>query len=183
MEPLRVEKLRAVLRLYLVFLTAVAYELVRLKKSNYVDLQYLFYQPFCMGFAPNDAFHRQLWGATSGPGLYIDGARLKTDLAKRAAWRASMTEEQSRAHHETHSIYPVELRGSIINEVWNRWVKPRGEFIAELRRRKPVDEVPACVLEQVRRDIDGVKATQKAKAPAVAEWPFGSGVTEESPVP
>ncbi len=173
----------AVLRLYVVFLAAVRYEFVRLRASNYVDLQYLFYQPFCMGFASNDALHCQLWGATSGPGLFIDGARLKEDLAKRAAWRASLTEEERREHFETHSFYPVEMPGSIINEVWSRWVKPRAEYMPEFRRRTPIDEIPASVLEQVRRDIDGVKAAQKAKPRGLAEWPFGSSTAEESPLP
>lgn len=173
----------AVLRLYLVFLAAVRYEFVRLQASNYVDLQYLFYQPFCMGFASNDALHRQLWGATSGPGLFIDGVRLKEDLGKRAAWRANLTEQERREHFETHSFYPVEMPGSVINEVWSRWITPRAEYMPKFRRRMSVDKIPASVLEQIRRDIDGAKAAQKTKAPGFAEWPFGSSTAEESPQP
>lgn len=173
----------AVLRLYLVFLAAVRYEFVTLRASNYVDLQYLFYQPFCMGFASNDALHRQLWDATSGPGLFIDGGRLKEDLSKRAAWRANLIEEERREHFETHGFYPVEMPGSVINDVWSRWVKPRAEYMPELRRRTPVDEIPASVLEQIRRDIDDVKTAQKTKPPGFAGWPFGSSTAEESPLP
>ena len=172
-----------VLRLYLVFLVVVRYGLVTLKKSNYVDLQYLFYQPFCMGFASNDALHRQLWSATSGPGVYIDGTRLKGDLAKRAAWRANLTASDRREHFETHNMYPVEMPDSVINEVWGRWMAPRKQFVSDLRNRTSVSDVPASVLEQIRRDIEDVKAAQKARPPGVTEWPFGSGVTEESPLP
>jgi len=173
----------SILRLYLTFLACIAYNLVRLLPSNYVDLQYLFYAPFCMGFASNDNLHKRLWPAASGPAIFIDGLRLKDDLAKRAAWRAALSEAERDAHHETHSYYPVEIDGSIVGEVWAKSMKPRHEIVQRLKERPSLEEVEAEIGPKLRRMIDEMNAL-KAKKPADAgEWPLGPRPGTERPEP
>jgi hypothetical protein len=46
---------------------------------------------------------------------------------------------------------------------------PREQFVSDLRNRTPVSDVPASVLEQIRRDIEDVKAAQKGMPRGVTE--------------
>jgi hypothetical protein len=95
----------SILRLYLTFVSAVSYGLITLRPSNYIDLQYLFYAPFSMGFASNDRFHKQLWSAASGSAIFIQGQQLKNDLSERAAWRASLSNQELEDHYSRLGSY------------------------------------------------------------------------------
>jgi hypothetical protein len=172
----------SILRLYLTFIAAVSYSLIQLRASNYADLQYMFYAPFCMGFASNDKIHHRLWCAASGPAIFINGERLKNDLARRAEWRAGLTEEERKEHYATHSHYPVEIEGSIVNEIWAKWMIPREIFVQRLRARRPLEEVEAEIGPELRRRIEEMKAVQSQKDPAAGEWPLGPSRGDETPM-
>jgi hypothetical protein len=75
----------SVLRLYLTFVGGLARGFIGPRPSNYIDLQYLFYAPFCMVFVSSDKFHREMWPATSGVNSFVWGPDLKSDLKKRVA--------------------------------------------------------------------------------------------------
>ncbi len=55
----------SVLRLYLTFIGGLGRGFIGPRPSHYVDLQYLFYAPFCMVFVSSDKFHREMWPATA----------------------------------------------------------------------------------------------------------------------
>ncbi len=173
----------SILRLYLTFVAAISYELIQLRPSNYADLQYMFYAPFCMAFASNDNLHKRLWCAASGPAIFIDGARLQIDLAKRAEWRAGLSEEERSQHYATHSHYPVDIEGSIVNEVWNRWMIPRETFVQRLKARRRLEEVEAEIGPDLRRKIAEMNALKAEKDPAAGEWPLGPSRGDDTPIP
>jgi hypothetical protein len=102
----------SVLKLYLSFIGGLGRGFIGPRPSHYVDLQYLFYAPFCMVFVSEDKFHGEMWQAASGRSTFVWGHDLKADLNVRFAARKEMTEEQLIAHGEKYGFYPVEIEGS-----------------------------------------------------------------------
>lgn len=115
----------SILRIFLVFSIALGLELVKRDVNSLADLQYLFYAPFCAGFCSNDNLHKQLFPATSGPAIYLPADTLKADLLYRKAWRKSLGDEGWAKYCREYGIYPMEVEGSLINEVWKHNIKPR----------------------------------------------------------
>jgi hypothetical protein len=173
----------SVLRLYLTFLACVSYGLVQLRPSNYVDLQYLFYAPFAMGFASNDNLHKRLWSAASGSAILIDGGRLQEDLMKRVAWRTALTADEKKQYYVTHSFYPVEMEGSIVDEVWRKWMMPRERYVEALRNRRPIEEVQSEIGPDLSRMTAEMKALMAQKEPHAGEWPLGPAPGSDTPEP
>ena len=97
----------SVLRLYLTFVAGVAKGCIGPRKTNYVDLQYLFYAPFCMLFASEDHFHEKLWPATSGVNTFVKVKELRADLAHRIQLRKDGVEMFQHG-------YPIRLENSAI---------------------------------------------------------------------
>jgi hypothetical protein len=50
----------SIFRLFLVFVCGLARGFIGPRPTNYIDLQYLYYSPFCMVFVSNDKFHRDM---------------------------------------------------------------------------------------------------------------------------
>jgi hypothetical protein len=93
----------SVLRLYLTFIGGLGRGFIGPRPSHYVDLQYLFYAPFCMVFVSSDKFHRDMWPATSGENTFIWGPDLKKELQQRIEMRSKMTEQEKQEQRSLHS--------------------------------------------------------------------------------
>jgi len=85
------------------------YNLVKkpLEKNNLVDMQYLYYIPFCEVFTSHDIFHRTLapivmkfWQT------FVPGDELKKDLAKIAAHWDSIPDEMKATGSMNYAAYP-----------------------------------------------------------------------------
>lgn len=115
----------SVLRLYLTFIGGLGRGFIGPRPSHYVDLQYLFYAPFCMVFVSSDKFHREMWPATAGENTFIWGPDLKKELQQRIEMRSKMTEPEKQ--QQRFPSFPKELPDSPIHRVWQsisryRWV-------------------------------------------------------------
>jgi hypothetical protein len=84
----------SVLRLYLTFIGGLGRGFIGPRPSHYIDLQYLFYAPFCMVLVSSDKFHREMWPATSGENTFVWGPDLKKELQQRIEMRSNMTEQE-----------------------------------------------------------------------------------------
>ena len=80
-------------RICLIFLGGLARGLVGRRPTNFIDLQYAFYSPFCMLFSSSDKFHREFWPAEQS--TFVWGPDLKGDLAKRVQRRKSGSVDRS----------------------------------------------------------------------------------------
>ena len=143
----------SVLRLYLTFVGAIATHQLGPRPSHYIDLQYLFYTPFCMVFTSNDNLHERLWPATRGVNMYLNATVLKTDLARRRELR-----EQGVQTFE-HG-YPVRLGNSVITEAMDRFMRmgplpQKNEGDIKVGQR--IDDLPPIDRDRIRnafRTID-----------------------------
>src|SRR5712691_11652366 len=85
----------SVIRLFLAFASGLARGFIGPRSTNYTDLQYLYYSPFCMVFVSNDKFHREMWRATSGVHTFLWGQDVKDDLRRRIAIRGEVNQLES----------------------------------------------------------------------------------------
>jgi hypothetical protein len=118
----------SVTKLYLAFIGGLARGFVGPRPSHFIDLQYLFYAPFCMVFVSADKFHRVMWNAASGANSFVWGPDLKTELGKRVDFRREMSDAERKAKAKEYGIYPMEVTGSIINELWRKYMRPRKQI-------------------------------------------------------
>ena len=101
----------------LTYSVALACGFVSPRKSDFLDLQYLFYTPFCLAFTSRDRLQRDLWPATKGVrAIFIWGDDLKADLKRRAKLRKENPQRVA-------GSVPLELPGSVINEVWRNCMR------------------------------------------------------------
>lgn len=70
-------------RALLLFQMGIANDLLGTRPTNLVDLQYLYYLPFCFVFSSGDKFHKTLapWLLRENQ-FFVDGMELKRDLAR-----------------------------------------------------------------------------------------------------
>lgn len=99
--------------------------LLKWKPTNYLDIQYLYYLPFCMVFASNDRIHQFL-----APLLirndqdFINGKELKEDLIRIEKRFNSYNEKQRRLLSYALGSYPFPDKNSIIYRLWKKHMRP-----------------------------------------------------------
>ena len=95
------------------------------KSTNLLDLNYLFYLPFCQVFTSNDKLHRKL-----APMLlrsnqsFIVGNKLKSDLNRLINEKKSMDEAKRRRLAFALGTYPIPATGSVITKAWETHFGP-----------------------------------------------------------
>jgi hypothetical protein len=112
----------SVIRLFLAFACGLARGFIGPRPTNYIDLQYLYYSPFCMVFVSNDKFHREMWPATAGAHSFLWGQDVKNDLRRRIAIRGNAAAAQ--ASTTPDSGCPVEGPPSVIADMWRIYMRP-----------------------------------------------------------
>ena len=143
-----------VTRIMLAYSVALARGFVAPRKSDFLDLQYLFYTPFCWAFASRDKLQRELWPATRGVrAVFIWGDDLKADLKRRAELRKENPKGVA-------GTIPIELPGSVINDVWRKCAQTPP--ITQHPRRSPSSVSPAVSVKETSRMSIGA---------AVAKYP------------
>jgi len=118
----------SMLRLVLIYLAAIARGAWGERQTDEIDLQYLFYAPFCFAFSSFDKFHRAFWAAATpatGSGGFMWGPDLRTDLQARRNRRAEMTAEDWKQHRRTYGHHPWPSPNSPIQRVYNALGEPR----------------------------------------------------------
>lgn len=119
-----------VVRLYLCFVVGLARGFIGTRPSNTVDLQYLYYAPFCNVFVSLDRLNRTLWeaGAMRSTATFVWGADIRPDLEQRIARRQAMTPDEWAAHRRVYGEWPDPIEGSIMYALGERHVPqwPRG---------------------------------------------------------
>lgn len=144
------------LRVLLLFVAASRNDLIGPRATNRVDLEYLFYLPFCMVFSSNDVFHRQL-----APLLleadqdFVLGDQLKNDLDIIADQWAGLTDEEKVEREYQYGCYPPEIENSPTARLWGKHMRPwkpgSGNIAAKLTA-----EQHASLLEKLRPYMDAI---------------------------
>lgn len=142
------------IRVLLTLVASVRHRLIRHSATDIVDIQYLYYLPFCRVFSSNDRLHTKL-----APGLITDeqsfvaGTDLKRDLARIAVEWKNMSESQKAKRNYAFGSHPAPRTGSVVSDLWRRHMNPWNT--GSVNRASPLsDEVKREALEEAQRLFD-----------------------------
>lgn len=145
-----------VLKVYMAYACSLARGLAGPRTTDRVDLQYLFFAPFCQVFTSSDRFHRYFWPAVTSSSIFVWGPDLKNDLARRAELRTSMTREDWKQHRRAYGIHPVPIPGSVVSDVWDRQMGSPRPYDPD-KQTKTIEELPQHVREQIARMTEALR--------------------------
>jgi hypothetical protein len=114
------------LKVDLLFLFGLKNELVGVKPTNKVDLEYLFYLPFCNVFTSNDKIHKQLVPLIIRKDqIFVVGEDLKKDLKNLVQYLDGTDLEIKRKF----SSSPPMIETSLTFQIWKRYLNyPKSKY-------------------------------------------------------
>ena len=108
------------------------------KSKAHLDMQYIYYLPFCNVFSSDDKDLIKLVEFFLRPDQeFVSKADLQKDLKRLAAYFADMSEEQKTAFYAEYNHYPPDLDGSFTAKMWKRFLRPRQKQEGKQSRPSP----------------------------------------------
>lgn len=96
----------------------------------HLDVQYLYYLPFCMAFTSADKFLLEAAERLKRPDqVILRGQELKLDLAAITAYFDGLSEEEKKAFREKNGMYPPEGVPGLTLTAWARLMRPRPQAV------------------------------------------------------
>ena len=138
----------SVIRLFLAFVCGLARGFVGPRATNYIDLQYLYYSPFCMVFVSNDRFHRDMWPATAGVHSFLWGQDVKDDLRRRIAAR-DKNNMPAAGDAKTPDDSSSTASQSVITEMWRVYMRATGSS-HQAGGAKTIDDLEPEIQQQLK---------------------------------
>jgi len=145
-------------RAQLMLLVAIRHGLLRWQPTNLLDIQYLYYLPFCMVFASNDRLHCEL-----APLLlrddqsFVVGEELKADLQCIAKFNNSLGDKERKKLFYALGFHPPPRKDSVIHRLWKKHMSPwrpsRGYRVTSLSKAECKEA--ARMVEKMFRDVEG----------------------------
>lgn len=122
----------------------------------HLDVQYLYYLPFCRIFSSNDKDLLKLVPFfIRNDQLLVSKENLKTDLQSISQYFSKLSEEDTREFYLEFGPYPPDLDSSFTAMVWKRFMRARRSREGELSKPTPEDS------ERIRKEL---KAIEEAMA-------------------
>ena len=110
------------LRVALIFHFALAFGQIGTRPTNRVDMEYLFYTPFCNVFSSGDKLHCQLAPLVlSEDQIFVEREDLQRDLDQHAKKAAELSWEEQEA--DLLRVGPPADEDSVTHRVWQRYMK------------------------------------------------------------
>ena len=137
-------------RVVMTFFAALGARLIGTRRTNVIDLEYLYYLPFCEVFCSRDAFHATMVPTLIDQSrqLYVNGDDLKGDLqalTRRWAGLSTADQDEELSRFGGQPVVPDSLVASIWRHCWPKW---------RLKEREAVelsDERRQELLERIQR--------------------------------
>ncbi len=144
---------------------AIAYGLVKkpMESKNRIDLQYLYYLPFCDVFTSHDVFHRTLAPILlRSDQTFVPGEELKQDLKRIDEHFEALPAEVKRTGRMNYAGYPPRNPDLLTYQLWDKHVGPGWQKHAE----NPIEitpELSAQIMQQLKPMIDAVERHTRKK--------------------
>jgi len=115
------------LKVDVLFFEALNYNLIGTRPTNIVDLNYLYYLPFCDIFTSNDKLHLNLAPLLCREDqIFVKGTDLKKDLAEIVQYLDNLTEQEKKRYFNEP---PIDEK-SITFQIWKKYFNyPHGSPI------------------------------------------------------
>jgi hypothetical protein len=134
----------SIIQLFLAFTCGLARGFIGPRPTNYIDLQYLYYSPFCMVFVSHDRFHREMWPATAGAHSFLWGQDVKDDLNRRLAIREKHKGSATEPAKATNQPSSDTESQSVIADMWRTYMRPLDES-DQAGRARTFDELDPAI--------------------------------------
>ena len=137
-----------------VFTIALMNGIVTTRPTNYIDLQYLYYLPFCQAFSSGDKLHADLGSLfLRADQIAINSALLKYDLEALQTFWSGLSFAQRHIWIQRFGFWPPTASHSFTYQAWKRFAVPKkysGNALSKLPpdvRRKVQEEFQAAVTQ------------------------------------
>ena len=156
------------LNVSLIFHFGLANNLITPKRTNPIDLEYLYYIPFCMAFVSGDKFQADLSKLLLKQEQdFIDRDILKADLRwLKEEWDSLDKTEREKRFYDYGSYPPQHNPDSITYKLWKKHMKPWKPGSGNL---KLTEEQEKQVMEQMRPMMDAIKKYEQEQASKVGK--------------
>ncbi|MCA3247363.1 MAG: hypothetical protein ING29_12900 [Azospirillum sp.] len=151
------------------FAVGVATNMLSTRATNAIDLQYVYYLPFCHVFTSGDKFHRQVAPLFMQPNqVFVEATALRADL-KMIADRWDQTKKDSGTAFFIK--YPWRGEGMVSEKIWDKCV-PNWREYADKPEAEPLSpEQNAKLMEEMRPMIDASqKASRRPEDGPINKW-------------
>lgn len=144
------------LNVSLIFHFGLANDLITPKRTNPIDLEYLYYLPFCMVFVSGDKLQADLSKLLlTHEQDFIDREVLKSDLRwLKQEWEGLDKTEREKRFYDYGSYPPQYNSDSITYKLWKKHMKPWRPGSGNL---KLTEEQEKRVMEQIQPMIEAIK--------------------------
>jgi len=127
------------------------------RPSNFIDLSYLYYLPFCMIFVSSDNLHKRIAPLfLSTDQTFVSGSKLKADLKKLNEYYLSLPEEIRDMGPMRFAPYPPENQDTLTGRLYDKHLKPWRENAKKSKSSilKPLDPDKKLIkrLKQKKRE-------------------------------
>jgi hypothetical protein len=100
------------------------------RKSNVVDIAYLYYLPFCMVFTSRDDLHvRSAPLFLRDDQTFIHGDALKTDLKRLDEYYDALPEKTKKQSMYSFAAYPPNDDSFLVTQLWNKHMRPPEGYV------------------------------------------------------
>jgi uncharacterized protein YaaR (DUF327 family) len=141
----------------LTFYFGVSRNLLSDRSTNIIDLEYVYYLPFCKVFTSSDKFLRdfsQLF--LTKEQIFIWGEDLKSDLkAFCDYWEEKGNDERFR-YQQDYGNYPPDIPSSLTCSIWQKWVRT-----GRRKQEKLTPEREKEIMKKLKPIMDQIKKTEK----------------------
>lgn len=125
----------------LIFCFGLALDLISTKPTNWIDLEYLYYLPFCMVFCSGDKFHKDICPSLlRNDQEFVDRNKLKEDLHWLSAEWDSLNKAEKRDRAYNYGSYPPTNPKSVTYRLWQKYMKPwkpgSGNIVAKMTKEE-----------------------------------------------
>lgn len=150
------------LNVSLIFHFGLASDLITPKRTNPIDLEYLFYLPFCMAFVSGDKFQADLSKLLlTARQDFIERDALKTDLAwLKEEWEGLDKQEREKRFYDYGPHPPQHNPDSITYKLWKKHMKPWKPGSGNL---KLSEEQQKRLMAQMQPMIDAIKKYEQSQ--------------------
>ena len=134
--------------------------LITTRATNRIDLEYMYYLPFCRVFASRDKFHQNIAIPLMRDNQdYVDGDILKKDLIWLENEWNSLDEKTKEQRAYDYGSYPPDNPNSITAKLWKKHMKPwtPGSGNRAIRMTKEQNEV---LMKKMKPAMDAIKRYQ-----------------------
>ncbi|NQU73301.1 MAG: hypothetical protein HQ547_01145 [Candidatus Omnitrophica bacterium] len=133
------------------------------KPTNIIDIEYLFYLPFCFVFSSGDIFHKKItFLLLRNDQSFIDRDILKSDLRWIAnEWDTIKDNKEERENRfYNYGNYPPDNPNSITYQMWKKYMKPRKQGSGNIRMTKEDEE---RLMQKLKPMTDAIKDYDKQR--------------------